>query len=186
MQDKARQKSLFLKRRHQALSSTCPDWSREKPQRWWDPSRQLLRSIRAYQKWYIRGGLLGSLICKISVIQHRFWSIVTSSDIPINACLGGGLVLRHPNGIVIHPAASVGPNCVLLQQTTLVEGVQLGGAVKVLAGAKIVRPVVIGDHAVIGANAVVLEDVPPKATAVGVPARIITNESNKTYRWESI
>ncbi|MGP1385473.1 MAG: hypothetical protein ACTS2F_18060 [Thainema sp.] len=59
------------------------------------------------------------------------------------------------------------------------EGVQLGGAVKVLAGAKIIRPVAIGDYAVIGANAVVLEDVPPRLTAVGIPARIIPNRSQQ-------
>lgn len=177
MQVIARQKIIFQKRRHRALSASSPDWNREKLQRWWDPSRQLLRSIRTYQKWRIKGGLLGNFICKISVIQHRFWSVVTASDIPINACLGGGLILRHPNGVTIHPNASVGPNCVILQQTALVEGVQLGGAVKVLAGAKIVRPVKIGDYAVIGANAVVLGDVPPRSTAVGVPARIIPDRS---------
>lgn len=175
MQDVGRQKILFQKRKHRSLSASSPDWNREKPQRFWDPSRQLLRSIRTYQKWQIRGGLIGNFICKISVIQHRFWSVVTSSDIPINSRLGGGLILRHPNGVTIHPEASIGPNCVLLQQTTLVEGVRLGGAVKVLAGAKIIRPVTIGDYAVIGANAVVLDDVPPRSTAVGIPAKIILN-----------
>jgi len=50
----------------------------------------------------------------------------------------------------------------------------LGGHVDVGAGAKILGGVKIGDHAIIGANAVVIQDVPPRATAVGVPARILS------------
>ena len=48
----------------------------------------------------------------------------------------------------------------------------IGGHVDIGAGAKILGPVVIGDHARIGANAVVTSDVPSKATAVGIPARV--------------
>lgn len=50
---------------------------------------------------------------------------------------------------------------------------KIGGDVEIGAGAKIIRPVTIGDHAKIGANAVVLCNVPVGATAVGVPAKII-------------
>jgi serine O-acetyltransferase len=150
-----------------------PDWSREVPQRLWDPPRRLLRSIRRYQKWRPRRHPLARLICYFAVVEHRFWSVVTAADIPLNCQLGGGLLLTHPTGIVIHPEAEVGPNCLLLQQVTLTAGVRLGGHVDVGAGAKIVRPVSIGDHASIGANAVVLIDVPAGATAVGVPARIL-------------
>ncbi|MEB3358010.1 MAG: serine acetyltransferase [Synechococcales bacterium] len=155
------------------ISATQPDWSREQLRQWWDPGRQMLKSIRQYQKWQIRGGLLGYCFCKLSVIQHRFWSVAAGTDIPLNARLGGGFVLNHPNGIVIHPEASFGPNCLVLQQVTVVKDVTIGGHVDIGAGAKIIRPVTIGDHAKIGANAVVTRDVPPGATAVGIPARII-------------
>lgn len=110
---------------------------------------------------------------KVAVVQHRFWSSVSGADIPINTRLGGGLLLPHPTGVVIHPNAEVGVNCLLLQQVTLVEGVRLGGHVDLGAGAKVVRPVWIGNHARVGANAVVLNDVPEGATAVGIPARIV-------------
>ncbi len=139
---------------------------------WWDPSLQLLRSIRNYQKWRSRGWV-GRWISKIYVLHHRFWSVAASADIPLDCQLGGGLILRHPNGVVIHPEAVIGPNCLILQQVTLVGGVRLGGHVDIGAGAKIIRPVTIGDHAKIGANAVVLCDVPAGATAVGIPAKII-------------
>ncbi len=155
------------------ISATEPDWSREKCSRWWEPSRKLLKSIREYQKWQARGGIIGSFFCAWNVIQHRFWSVVTAADIPLNCQIEGGLLLTHPNGVVIHPAATIGPNCLILQQVTIVEGVKIGGHVDIGAGAKIIRAVKIGNHAKIGANAVVVCDVPDGATAVGIPAKII-------------
>jgi serine O-acetyltransferase len=105
--------------------------------------------------------------------------VVTGADIPLNCKLGGGLLLPHPNGIVIHPEAEIGPNCLLFQQVTLGVGdrgaPKIGGHVDIGAGAKILGPVTIGRHARIGANAVVINDVPEGATAVGVPARVISN-----------
>jgi serine O-acetyltransferase len=107
--------------------------------------------------------------------------VVTAADIPLNCQIEGGLLLTHPNGVVIHPAATIGPNCLILQQVTLVEGVKIGGHVDIGAGAKIIRAVSIGNHAKIGANAVVVCDVPDGATAVGIPAKIINlqNEGEK-------
>lgn len=155
------------------ISATEPDWSRERIETWWTPSRQLLKSIRQYQTWKKRGGLVGWCICKVSVLEHRFWSVVAAADIPLNCQIAGGLLLVHPNGVVLHPEATIGPNCLILQQVTVVAGVTIGGHVDIGAGAKIIKPVTIGDHAKIGANAVVISDVPPEATAVGVPAKII-------------
>lgn len=159
-------------------SAETPDWSRERPARVWDPGRKLLKAIRDDQR-LAKGGALGALRHKLIVLRHRFWSVVTGADIPLNAQIGGGLMMPHPNGIVVHPGAVIGVNCLLMQQATLGvrEGVSgspvLGGHVDVGAGAKILGPVRIGDHARIGANAVVLSDVPPRAVAVGVPARVI-------------
>lgn len=85
-------------------------------------------------------------------------------------------MLPHPNGVVIHDKACIGPNCLIFQQVTVVSGVKIGGHVDIGAGAKIICSVHIGDHAKIGANAVVLCDVPAGATAVGVPARIVKLE----------
>ncbi len=158
------------------ISATEPDWKREQISAHWDPSRRLLRSLRRYQSLQQKRGPWAALCRKIQVFKHRFWSAVCGADIPLNCQLEGGLLLPHPTGVVIHPKASVGPNCLLLQQVTLVEGVTLGGHVDIGSGAKIVRAVSIGDHAKVGANAVVLQDVPPGATAVGIPAKIIPAE----------
>ena len=154
-------------------SAEHPDWSREKVARFWDPGPQLLYSIRKYQKWHRKAGFFGKLCCKYYVLRHRFWTVVTAADIPVNCDIGGGLLITHPNGIVIHPRAKIGCNCLILQQVTIVDGVKTGDGVDFGAGAKIVRSVKIGSRARIGANAVVLQDVPDGATAVGVPARIM-------------
>ena len=162
------------------ISATEPDWNREKIDKWWSPSKQLLRSIRQYQKWKTKTNVLTIFFQKWYVVQHRFWSVVTGADIPIDCNLGGGLLLTHPNGVIIHPNAKIGVNCLILQQVTITYKVQIGGHVDIGAGAKILNAVTIGNHAKIGANAVVLNDVPERATAVGIPARIIDKSSENT------
>jgi serine O-acetyltransferase len=157
------------------VSAEIPDWSREQPRQFWDPGRKLLLTVRQYQHWRRKAGPLPRILCKWLVLRHRFWSVVTAADIPLNCSIGGGLAINHPNGIVIHPEARIGVNCLIFQQVTIGarrgEGVpQIGGHVDIGAGAKILGPVRIGAHAKIGANAVVLCDVPDGATAVGNPA----------------
>lgn len=160
------------------ISAEAPDWNRERCKGLWDPPGRLLRSIRGYQRCRMRGPIF-RLVGKYWVLSHRFWSVVCGADIPIDSQIGGGLLLVHPNGIVIHPEAVIGPNCLIFHQVTLGHGGPkpgvpiLGGHVDVGAGAKILGGVRIGDHAKIGANAVVLQDVPAGATAVGVPAQIL-------------
>lgn len=97
--------------------------------------------------------------------------------------IGGGLFLPHTVGTVIG-AEAIGENCTIMQGVTLgsrwpdigftpSERPLVGNGVTICAGAKIVGRVTIGDNATIGANAVVLEDVPPNATVAGVPARVV-------------
>jgi len=152
------------------VSAEVPDLSRERMRPGeWNPGKKLLASIRDYQKY--RG-----FRRKLAVLRHRFWSAVSGAEIPLHTPIGGGLKIPHPNGIVIHPSAKIGPNCLLFQQVTIgdANGIPtLGGHVDVGAGAKILGPIHVGDHAQIGANAVVLTDVPAGATMVGIPARAV-------------
>lgn len=161
------------------ISAQIPDWSREqKTLLAWDPARSLLASLRAYQRHFESRSLLAAALRKSAVLRHRFWSAVTGADIPLTCKIGGGLLMPHPNGIVIHPAAIIGPNCLIFQQVTI--GIGNGGTPTIMgnvdigAGAKIFGAIVVGPRAKIGANAVVLRNVPEAATAIGVPARIIT------------
>ena len=156
------------------VSEVEPDWNRERCDRFWQPAEQLLKTIRDYQRLSKRSGLVSGALKKWINLKHRFWTVVCACDIPINAQIEGGLKLTHPNGVVIHPQAKIGPNCLILQQVTLVKGVELGGHVDIGAGAKVVKAVKIGAGAKIGANAVVVNDIPPGATAVGVPAKVLS------------
>lgn len=161
-----------------SVSADEPDWSRErKGMLEWSPSRALLASIRDYQRHSKARRWWTAVPRAFAVLRHRWWSVVTGADVPLNCRLGGGLLMPHPNGIVIHPEAELGPNCLVFQQVTIGtrdEGApRIEGHVDIGAGAKIIGALTIGRHARIGANSVVLEDVPAGATAVGVPARIV-------------
>ncbi|MDJ0800413.1 MAG: serine O-acetyltransferase [Calothrix sp. MO_167.B12] len=98
--------------------------------------------------------------------------------------LGRRVVIQHQGGIVIHAHASIGDDCMIRQGVTLgmryperpMDAPKLGRNVEVGSGAAILGNVTIGDNATIGANAVVLQDVPRGATAVGIPAKIISSQ----------
>lgn len=166
--------------RDRVISATEPDWSREAKSFWsWNPSRSLLASIRDHRLATLSDRADALFWRKVAVVRHRFWSLVTGADIPLGCRIGGGLLLPHPNGVVIHPGVRIGPNCVVFQQVTLGTrgpgaGVPvLGGRVDIGAGAKVLGAVRLGERCRIGSNAVVLHDVPPGTIAVGIPARVI-------------
>lgn len=103
-------------------------------------------------------------------------------ELPYSARVGRGVVIEHQGGIVVHGASVIGDGCVLRQNCTLGlrrldapgDAPVLGRGVQLGAGAVLLGRIHVGDGAVIGANAVVLEDVPAGALAIGVPARIRT------------
>jgi serine O-acetyltransferase len=101
-------------------------------------------------------------------------------DISPGASIGPGLVMRHPTGVVIGRGASIGRNCTILQGVTLGERLgrdgassypRVGSNVTIGAGATLLGPIQVGDRSQIGAGAVVIDDVAPGSTVVGIPAR---------------
>ena len=156
-----------------------PDWSREAPRRFWDPSRKLLKSIRDYQKHQCPENPLALLLQKYCKLRHRFWSVVTGAEIDLHCKIGGGLLIPHPNGIVIHPDSVIGPNCLIFQQVTLAGPCKLGFHVDIGAGAKLLGPLTVGCNVRIGANAVVTRDIQSDLTVVGIPAIPIAKNENK-------
>lgn len=166
------------KPRNSLVSATVPDWTRETCASLdWTPAKQLMRTIRDYQDAKSKGGPLANLLTKAAVLRHRFWSAITGADIPLSSRIEGGLLLPHPQGVVIHPDAKIGPNCAIFQQVTIGTGPRegvptLAGHVDVGPGAKILGGVRIGEHAQIGANAVVISDIPAGGVAVGIPAKV--------------
>ncbi len=109
---------------------------------------------------------------------------LTGIEIHPGATIGRRVFIDHGMGIVIGETAEIGDDC------TLYHGVTLGGTswnkgkrhptlgrgVVIGAGAKILGPIRIGDGAKIGSNAVVVREIPAEATAVGIPARVVTAE----------
>lgn len=136
-------------------------------------------------------------------ISHRLWirgwrlaaraiaeltRILTGVDIHPGALLGGGLFIDHATGVVIGETAEVGDD------VTLFHGVTLGGTgsdtgkrhptvgdrVIIGAGAKVLGPIKIGEDSRIGANSVVVKEVPSSAVVVGVPGQVISRPGKAT------
>jgi serine O-acetyltransferase len=103
-------------------------------------------------------------------------------ELPHTAVLGRRVIVGHQNGIVIHPYATIGDDCVIRQNVTIgalnLERVEeapvIGRRVELGAGATILGSVTIGDGSRIGPHAVVMTDVPPGSTVFVNPPRMIT------------
>ena len=102
------------------------------------------------------------------------------------ADFGPGFVLIHSNGVVINGRVRGGRNILIEHQVTIgaerYESPSLGDDIFIGAGAKIIGAVTVGSGARIGANAVVVDDVPPHATVVGIPARVVRVSQPKTAK----
>lgn len=117
----------------------------------------------------------------------QFSRFLTGIEIHPGAKIGHGVLIDHGSGVVIGETAVIGDNCTIYQGVTLggtgkEKGKRhptLGNNVIVGSGARILGPFTIGDGAKIAAGAVVLQPIPPNATAVGVPARIVRVDGKK-------
>ena len=123
--------------------------------------------------WRSRIPVLPGMVGRLNLSVHGL-------DIPASVEIGPALYLPHPVGTVVM-ARRIGARVSLITAITI--GMRqtlafptLGDDVFVGAGARILGDIVIGDGANIGANAVVLTDIPPGATAVGIPAKIIAKK----------
>ncbi len=118
----------------------------------------------------------------------------TGIEIHPGAKIGRGLFIDHGMGVVIGETTEIGDNC------TLYRGVTLGGTgkehgkrhptlgdnVMIGAGAKVLGPFRVGNNARVAAGAVVLDEVPDNATAVGVPARVVRVNGVKVYNLDQV
>lgn len=112
---------------------------------------------------------------------------LTGVEIHPGATIGRRVFIDHGMGVVIGETAEISDDCTLYHGVTLggtswnkgKRHPTLGSGVVIGAGAKVLGPITIGEGAKIGSNAVVVRDVPPGATAVGIPARIILGERDQ-------
>jgi len=119
----------------------------------------------------------------ISQVSRHF----TGIEIHPGAQIGQGFFIDHGMGVVIGETAIIGDNVLFYQGVTLggtglVKGKRhptIGNNVVIGTGAKVLGNITVGDNSYIGANAVVIKDVPPNSTVVGVPGRITKQDGKK-------
>lgn len=148
------------------------------------PSFRVMLSYRKAHKKYLKGQYFRAR--RISQRAARR----TGIEIHPGAVIGKGFFIDHGSGVIIGETTIIGDN------VTLYQGVTLGGTgkesgkrhptlcdnVMVSAGAKIIGSFTIGENSKIGAGSVVLEEVPPNCTVVGVPGRIVKRDNIKVPR----
>lgn len=119
-----------------------------------------------------------------------FNRLLTGVDIHPGATIGEGLFIDHATGVVI------GETCIIGNNVTLYQGVTLGGTGKekgkrhptignnvvVASGAKVLGSFTVGDNSKIGAGSVVLREVPPNSTVVGIPGKVVWHDGQKVGR----
>jgi serine O-acetyltransferase len=148
-----------------------------------DPWRQGLWAMAVFRfgrwRYRVRPAALRKPLSLAYRLLKLAVQITTGIDLPCETRVGRRLVIEHFGGIVVSGDTVIGDDVRLrqgvtlgLRRTGLPGAPVIGHRVDIGAGAKILGPVHIGDDAVIGANAVVLCDVPAGALAVGIPARI--------------
>lgn len=130
----------------------------------------LFRGKRALQRRQVP--VLPALLDRLAIVLFNV-NLGDYTDI------GGGLYLPHGN-VVVDGLVTIGRNCVIAPWVTIgtngtVAGPTIGDDVFIGTGAKVLGAIRVGDRAKIGANAVVIDDVPADATVVGVPARRVTS-----------
>ena len=134
----------------------------------------------------------------IALIVRSYIYLIHNSYIPPQCEIGEGTLFGYKGiGVIIHSDSVIGKNCIIGSNVTVGGGggnanlrnrieefdsirrkvPVIGDNVEISTGAKIIGSVVIGDNVIIGANAVVLHDIPSNAVAVGVPARVISIKS---------
>ncbi len=143
--------------------------------------KAVLRYRRAHWFWTHGMKFLGRAIS-----QHA--RRVTGIEIHPGATIGRRLVIDHGMGVVIGETAEIGDDVLIYQGVTLggtgkdhgKRHPTIGSNVLIGAGAKVLGPFTVGDNSRIAANAVVLSEIPPDSTAVGVPARVVRLAGERT------
>ena len=144
-----------------------------------------IKAVRSHRRahWCYTHGLkfLARLISQRS--RHR-----TGIEIHPGAKIGRRLVIDHGMGIVIGETAEIGDDCLIYHGVTLggtgkdvgKRHPTIGNNVLIGTGAKVLGPFKVGDNSRIAANSVVLSEIPPNSTAVGVPAKVVRIVGQKT------
>ena len=124
--------------------------------------------------------LIRQIIKSMLVIFKPIVNGMSGARISPEATIGGGILLHHSMGVIIASGSIIGENCIIFSGTCIAYKANCKGAgapivgdnVKLMVGSKVIGEVRVGNDSIVGANAVVVTDVPPFSIAVGVPAKI--------------
>jgi serine O-acetyltransferase len=137
-------------------------------------------------RYQLRPAVLRKPMSMIYRVLKTVSQVLTGIDLPCEVAIGQRFRIEHFGGIIISGDAVIGDDVVLRNGVTI--GLKhrddpgspiIGNRVDIGAGAKLLGKIRIGDDVLIGANAVVITDVPPNSIAVGVPARILPRKSRE-------
>ncbi len=114
---------------------------------------------------------------------HELFSQWLGIQIPLSTRIGKGFSIKHYSGIVINGSATLGECCTIFQNVTIGRSFEgdkkgvpiIGDNVILFPGAKVIGGIIIGNNVIIGANAVVISDIPSNSVVAGVPAKVISN-----------
>jgi len=149
----------------------------------WSSQGFWVMAVYRFGRWRytIKSALIRKPFSLLYKILYKFIQVITGIELPCEVTVGKNFRIDHFGGIIISGFASFGDNCVIRDGVTVglrrvddPVAPKIGNSVDIGTGAKVLGGITIGDNVVIGANAVVLEDVPSNSIAVGVPARIKT------------
>lgn len=126
-------------------------------------------------------GPIRKLLRIVSTLTNLWVGVATNIELPSEARIGPGLFIAHTGYIVLGAGVVMGHHCTLTQGVTIghagggnnsFECPSIGNRVYVGPGSAIIGPVTVGDDCLIGVNAVVTQSIPPRAVALGNPARV--------------
>lgn len=152
------------------------------------PSFKAVRAYRKAHRHYLKGHFFRARAISQRALRK------TGIEIHPGAVIGKNFFIDHGSGVVIGETTEIGDNCTVYQGVTLggtgkengKRHPTLGDNVMVGAGARVLGPFKVGDNSKIAANAVVLSEVPPNCTAVGVPARIVRRDGVRVNDMDQI
>jgi serine O-acetyltransferase len=136
-------------------------------------------------RYTVRPPIVRKLFSLIYKMLYKFIQIITGIELPCEAVIGRNFVIDHFGGIIVSGYATFGDNCrirngvvVGLRRVDEKTAPVIGNNVDIGSGAKLLGRIQIGDNVIIGANAVVLSDVPANSIAAGVPAIVKPRRGN--------
>jgi len=134
--------------------------------------------------------IFSKLLYPVSHVISKHYQLQTGIQLSAGTEIGGGLVFPHYSNIVINRFAKIGKNCAIYQGVTVGSEIRpgkkngapvIGNKCILFTGAKIIGNISVGDNVIIGAGAVVINNIPDNSIVAGVPAKVVSNNDSNSY-----